>query len=1542
MPSTPCWTFTQGSLAVTGTGAYAIQNGQLGSDNQTLLVFTDSTGDLTIDTTVSGGLGGFTKQGSGALILNQANSYSGSTIVGGGTLRQGVAGAVPADSALIVADVVDAVFELNGFDTNVASLAGGGSVGGTVDLGANNLTVGSDGSDGSDTTFGGILNGSGTFTKAGTGTLTLTGSGGLTGSYIVNEGILNLQSGNAVGTTGGGNSVGPNATLQLQGGITVNKGTVTLNEGAAPGQNGALVNVSGSNTINDQISIPANTTVTIAADSGTLTLDNGGTTILSLTTNSDLTLLSAAGATLNVGTGTGGENIGMAGGATNFIRLRGDGNGQFRTVIASGGADGLVIKDGAGTWTLARSYNGANGWTALAGETAHLRINEGTIALGANNAISYGNNRGLVEVNDSGTLDINGFTTNLNGLSNLPGQTSGTVTNNGDDEGTPIPATLTLGHADSTAVYNGTIQDGSATLHLTKTGTGSQSLLGTNSLSGDINVSGGTLVMAGNAVSASSLTIATGAGFQNVPGAATPLNLGNGSIALSLADGSTLGTQLGATITVATGSTVSAAGTITVDVFNIPGSSPSGTFTLASAADGGFTTGGATYQLGNLLNVTDFTLSNFQATDTALTIDAAAATPLATAYWLGGQVTGFEGVWAISDGTTSNWSTTVDGVAGQTALVPGAGTDVIVSITPGTNTPSNQGTMTLGSDMSLNTLSINDPTPTVLEGGGFALDIQNSGGNDGVTLESGAGAAVINTSVILGGTVPTITNNSTTESLTIGGEVSGTAGVTKAGPGTLIFTAANTYTGGTTINDGTLQVGNGGASGSLGSGAITGSGSATLAINRTGATTVNDTINVPNLRLDQGTTRLTADTTVSSSFVSAIDGALETTGNITLDLTAAATATNAGGLRVVSDTLTILPSTVDQNTATPASFHYSFDNSGSPFVDDSGANPTQYNGVASENTSVALPTHTTAGKVGGAVTFNGTDQGFQAGGAQNTILSDAESVLTYASWIKLDSVTNPSTIIFEEGGGTNGLTLWTENGDLRAAIQNGGSNPSTVTAAGALTTGWHHVAVSYSDSTFRLYLDGALVDSAGFAATLSAHGDNSGIGYLQGSTPVTPTGTRFSGAMDEIYYFDDAGLTASEIASLVNGTSVVNMGTLTLNDGATVNLDGSAANSSATLFGPVNAEGDATLTGSGELIGTTFNVDPDKTLTINNVIAGRVGLTVNGPGTVQLTGTNTFDGNANIKGGTLAVSSDANLGAVPTSAEASRILIDGGTLRTTADLTIAANRGITIGPANGSFQTDSSTTATVDGVITGAGTLTKTGEGTLLLNSDSSASFAGITQITEGTLQLSSAAATGAGDLIVNGSNAVLSGTGTVTGNTSVILGSIAPGDPVTASGIGTLTLDGATTDFTSGTVLDLQITHLNGLGSVATNLDGNNDLDWTVIESAARNADTSDILTVSNVLNLTTDATINLAVADAGTFEKGMAWDLLDWGTLGTSPTSLNFNVAFAAELSGLGLALDTSRFATHGIIAIVPEPSRLALLALGALGFLRRRRAK
>lgn len=92
--------------------------------------------------------------------------------------------------------------------------------------------------------------------------------------------------------------------------------------------------------------------------------------------------------------------------------------------------------------------------------------------------------------------------------------------------------------------------------------------------------------------------------------------------------------------------------------------------------------------------------------------------------------------------------------------------------------------------------------------------------NRGVTLGTG------------GGVIYTGWN----KTMTVNGVITGSGGLTKADAGTLTLTAANTYSGNTTINTGTMEIG---GSGTLGGGAYAGTiNSGTLAV----STSANQTL----------------------------------------------------------------------------------------------------------------------------------------------------------------------------------------------------------------------------------------------------------------------------------------------------------------------------------------------------------------------------------------------------------------------------------------------------------------------------------------------------------------------------------------------------------------------------------------------------------------------------------------------------------------------------------------------------------------------------
>ncbi len=118
-----------------------------------------------------------------------------------------------------------------------------------------------------------------------------------------------------------------------------------------------------------------------------------------------------------------------------------------------------------------------------------------------------------------------------------------------------------------------------------------------------------------------------------------------------------------------------------------------------------------------------------------------------------------------------------------------------------------------------------------------------------------------------------------------------------------------------------------------------------------------------------------------------------------------------------------------------------------------------------------------------------------------------------------------------------------------------------------------------------------------------------------------------------------------------------------------------------------------------------LNVTTSGSLTISNVISGAAGagITLPGGGKVTLVATNTFTGPLTINNGTLFVTSDANLGAVPAATTAGAVVINGGILRTGTSFTNNVKRGILLGPVGGS----GSGTFQIDGVVSSAATLTE-------------------------------------------------------------------------------------------------------------------------------------------------------------------------------------------------------------------------------------------
>ena len=99
----------------------------------------------------------------------------------------------------------------------------------------------------------------------------------------------------------------------------------------------------------------------------------------------------------------------------------------------------------------------------------------------------------------------------------------------------------------------------------------------------------------------------------------------------------------------------------------------------------------------------------------------------------------------------------------------------------------------------------------------------------------------------------------------------------------------------------------------------------------------------------------------------------------------------------------------------------------------------------------------------------------------------------------------------------------------------------------------------------------------------------------------------------------------------------------------------------------------------------------------------------------------------------LVLGADSGLGAAPGSATAGHLTLNGGTLHSSADFTMNANRGIALGTSHGTINVDGSRTLTYGGIIAGSNNLTKSGDGILLLSGANT--YSGDTIISDGTLQ---------------------------------------------------------------------------------------------------------------------------------------------------------------------------------------------------------------
>ncbi len=131
---------------------------------------------------------------------------------------------------------------------------------------------------------------------------------------------------------------------------------------------------------------------------------------------------------------------------------------------------------------------------------------------------------------------------------------------------------------------------------------------------------------------------------------------------------------------------------------------------------------------------------------------------------------------------------------------------------------------------------------------------------------------------------------------------------------------------------------------------------------------------------------------------------------------------------------------------------------------------------------------------------------------------------------------------------------------------------------------------------------------------------------------------------------------------------------------------------------------------------------------------GNLAITKIGLGTQTITGTNTHTGRTTLTAGTLAIDGEEALGAAPAALAADHLLFNGGTLKAIGSITLDdANRGITTTSPGATFEVDAEETLAISSPMTGAGAVTKTGEG---LMTSTGGSWTGVTTVSAGTLRM--------------------------------------------------------------------------------------------------------------------------------------------------------------------------------------------------------------
>ncbi len=760
--------------------------------------------DLTLANSLGSGLGGFTKAGAGNLTLNGTATYTGNSVLSLGTITIGANNALGNGGNLTLAGGTTLAFSgaqtlTHGLVTTTGAspaITGAGTISASTGFFFNHT---------GDTTIGAVLAGAGGVLKAQPNVVTLTGASTYAGTTEVQNGTLSF---NSIGNVGGGASALGAPTTAEAGIIRMGyTGTATT------------LNYTGSGHSSDRI-------IGMQGTTGSVTLDADGTGALAL---------------------TGGVRFEMAGNKT--LILRGSSAPAIDNSIGGLTEIGGVLtlnKADSNTWVV----NGGNTYTGV------TQVDNGTLKIGATDALPIGTTVRLGSGTTAGTLDLNGFNQTIGSL--LSQTNSASVTNQ-----------ILVG-AGNTLTINGAVSIGvdveDSTTKLNALGGGA---IVVNSGGGNFGVGAatggenGTVDVDFSGLSTFTANLGTGTfrlGDPNTDTDANPttmkLAVNNSITASAIRIGDGTGGVATHTLTLGSGTN-----TLNADTINVGSASNTIRSSGIVMFDGGDTTGTLTVRASDgssrtVLNMVNSTGST--SVDMAATINLAGHTAdlLVSTLTMANRTTNTgagNATLTFDQGTldVTTWnmaSRTSTGTGNATATVnlgdsaaPGSPMTTIGALNMAVNT-SGGGTVSADFNVTGGTVAIGDglntgtainmanaaasrtATSTIdLTGGSVSVtgDIVRTGGagteNATVTL-NGSTLAMNGNSV--GDATNTITFDAQSGTLTGLAELNGGGLLTKSTAGTLTMGNGNTYTGGTSVTAGTLEVVNTTGSGT-GTGAVT-------------------------------------------------------------------------------------------------------------------------------------------------------------------------------------------------------------------------------------------------------------------------------------------------------------------------------------------------------------------------------------------------------------------------------------------------------------------------------------------------------------------------------------------------------------------------------------------------------------------------------------------------------------------------------------------------------------------------------------------------